>query len=66
MSIIQNLADGERAQAKLLLNSALGFGGDTQSEAINMAVDKIISAALLEMAIIQRTAAKHISTSENP
>jgi len=45
---IQNLADIQRAEAKRLLNQ-LFYPADTESVALNNAVDCIIAAAVLEI-----------------
>ena len=49
MSMIQEQADIQRAEAKRLLNLAFGWGENIASETVNRAVDCTIGAALLEI-----------------
>jgi len=70
MSIAQEQADIQRAEAKRLLNSAFGWGENIASEAVDRAVDCIIGAAILEISAIHQEAARNANrnraTSENP
>ena len=70
MSIAQEQADIQRAEAKRLLNSAFGRGENITSEAVDRAVDCIIGAALWEMSAIRREATRNANlnraTSDNP
>lgn len=52
MSIAQEQADIQRAEAKRLLNSAFGWGENITSEAVDRAIDCIISAAMLEAVLV--------------
>lgn len=70
MSVAQEQADIQRAEAKRLLNSAFGWGENITSEAVDRAVDCIIGAAILEISAIHQEAARNanlnITTSDNP
>ena len=48
MGIAQKMADARRAEAKQMLYSAIGLPENTSSEAIDRAVDCIITTAILE------------------
>jgi len=52
MSKAQEQADIQRAEAKRLLNSAFGWGENITSEAVDRAIDCIISAAILETVLV--------------
>lgn len=56
MSEAQKQADIQRAEAKRLLNSAIGLLDGTASSTVDMAVDCIIGAALLEITSIYEQA----------
>ena len=52
MSKTQEQADIQRSEAKRLLNSAFGWDENVTSEAVDQAIDCIISAAILEAVLI--------------
>jgi hypothetical protein len=70
MSVVQEQADIQRAEAKRLLTSLFGWGEGIGSEAIDRAVDCIIGAAILEISAIHEEAARNArlirSASDNP
>lgn len=56
MSKAKEQANIQRAEAKQLLNAAFGWGENISNQAVDRAIDCIISAALLEIAAIQEEA----------
>jgi hypothetical protein len=58
MSKAQETADALRGEAKRMLCSAIGIPPDVGSEAVNLAVDCIIGAAILEAVIVINEGAK--------
>ena len=54
---IRELAQNEKAIAVRMLSSALGLPDNVISGAVELAVDKIVNAALLEMAALNKQAA---------
>lgn len=70
MSKAQEQADIHRARAKRLLNSEFGWGDNITSEAVNMAIDCIITAAMLEAVMVVNQGLQEImanrATSDNP
>ncbi len=57
MSVAQEQADIQRAEAKRLLTSVFGWGEGISSATIDQAVDCIIAAAILELTAIHQQAA---------
>ena len=53
---LQNRVDQLRSEAKRLLNSAFGYNGDIASETVNQFVDCIISASMLQTALLEKQA----------
>jgi len=69
MSIAQEQADIQRAEAKRLFNSLFGWGEYITSDTVDRVVDCIIGAAILEMSAIHQEAARNANlnraTSDN-
>ncbi len=70
MSKAQEQADIQRAEAKRLLNLAFGYGENITSEAVDRAIDCIISAAMLEAVLVvndgMQSSMANRATSDNP
>ena len=56
MSKARQVADQQRAEAKQLLNNILGLSPENSSNAVDRVVDCIISAAMLEVVLLQAEA----------
>ena len=70
MSKAQEQADIQREEAKRLLNSAFEWGENITCEAVDRAIDCIISAAMLEAVLVinqgMQEQAANRATSDNP
>ena len=63
---LRAVADEQRASAKRLLRKLLGIHEGESNGQAEQLVDYIIGAALVEGALMQAEAIKHIPSSDNP